>query len=257
MLTSEVKKELVKIIVPFVQEHQKARQYITDEHVRHFMDPHPLDFAWAKEKSDPISKSPLAIIPQDKPTSAPTPAKAEGKKQKGKASDISNITPQSDISRINIKVGKIIHVEKHPEAEKLYVEQIDVGEPTPRTVVSGLVQFIPIEQLKDRLVLVITNLPARALKGVISQGMVLAASNETGDKVELLTVPEGAQIGERITFEGEIGYPDAELNPKHKVFDRVKNDLKTNAEHLACYQNKLFMTSKGPVTASLANANIG
>ena len=42
-------------------------------------------------------------------------------------------------------------MEKHPDAESLYVEKIDLGEPSgPRTIVSGLVDFVPIEEMKDR-----------------------------------------------------------------------------------------------------------
>ncbi|KAF8754984.1 nucleic acid-binding protein [Rhizoctonia solani] len=52
-------------------------------------------------------------------------------------------------SMIDLRVGKIVHVEKHPDADGLYVEQIDIGEPEgPRTVVSGLVNYIPIEQMR-------------------------------------------------------------------------------------------------------------
>lgn len=54
-----------------------------------------------------------------------------------------------DVSRLEIRVGKIVKVDKHPDADSLYVEQIDLGEPTgPRTVVSGLVKFVPIEQMQ-------------------------------------------------------------------------------------------------------------
>jgi len=181
--------------------------------------------------------------------------KQKGKQPKGKQD---NSAQQSDISRLNIKVGKIVHVEKHPEAEKLYIEKIDIGEPTPRTIVSGLVPYVPIEQMINRHVLVLANLAAKSLKGITSQGMVLAASNAAHDKVELFDIPEGVPIGERITFEGETGEPDEELSQKNKIVDRVKNDLKTNELRQACYRNKLFMTSKGPITtASLTNANIG
>lgn len=53
-----------------------------------------------------------------------------------------------DVSRLDIRVGLITDVKKHPDADSLYVEQIDVGEPTPRTVVSGLVKFIPLEKMQ-------------------------------------------------------------------------------------------------------------
>lgn len=65
---------------------------------------------------------------------------------------------------------------KHPEADSLYVEKIDLGEEKPRTIVSGLVNFIPIEQMQDRMVVVLCNLKAAKMRGIESQGMVLCAS---------------------------------------------------------------------------------
>lgn len=52
-----------------------------------------------------------------------------------------------DVSRLDLRVGRIISAEKHPDADSLYVEQVDVGEAAPRTVVSGLVKHIPLEQV--------------------------------------------------------------------------------------------------------------
>lgn len=53
-----------------------------------------------------------------------------------------------DVSRLDLRVGCIIKAEKHPDADSLYVEQVDVGEASPRTVVSGLVKHIPLEQVE-------------------------------------------------------------------------------------------------------------
>lgn len=58
-----------------------------------------------------------------------------------------------DISRLDIRVGIITKVQKHPDADSLYVEEIDVGEPTPRTVVSGLVKYIPLEAMQVKFYL--------------------------------------------------------------------------------------------------------
>jgi methionyl-tRNA synthetase len=52
------------------------------------------------------------------------------------------------IARIDIRVGLITNVQKHPDADSLYVEEIDVGEPAKRTVVSGLVKYIPLEEMQ-------------------------------------------------------------------------------------------------------------
>lgn len=79
-------------------------------------------------------------------------------------------------SRLDIRVGKIIEVSRHPDADSLYVEKIDLGEEQPRTIVSGLVNFIPEEEMQDRMVVVLCNLKAAKMRGVESQGMVLCAS---------------------------------------------------------------------------------
>lgn len=79
-------------------------------------------------------------------------------------------------SRLDIRIGKIVEVSKHPDADALYVEKIDIGEPTTRTIVSGLVNFIPIDEMKDRMVVVLCNLKPAKMRGIESQGMVLCAS---------------------------------------------------------------------------------
>lgn len=79
-------------------------------------------------------------------------------------------------ARLDIRVGKIVEISRHPDADSLYVEKIDVGEEKPRTVVSGLVNFIPIEEMQNRLVVVLCNLKPAKMRGIESQGMVLCAS---------------------------------------------------------------------------------
>lgn len=65
---------------------------------------------------------------------------------------------------------------QHPDADSLYLEKIDVGEPEPRTVVSGLVAYVSQEELQDRLVLVLCNLKPQKMRGIESQAMLLCAS---------------------------------------------------------------------------------
>lgn len=150
-----------------------------------------------------------------------------------------------DITRLDIRVGVIKRVQKHPDADSLYVEEIDVGEPTPRTVVSGLVKYIPLEAMLDRKVCVLCNLKPATMRGIKSQAMVLAASNAEHTNVELVTPPEGAYAGERVQFTGYDGEPDSVLNPKKKIWESVQVDLQTNAELVACYKGVAFTTSAG------------
>lgn len=62
-----------------------------------------------------------------------------------KAKPVENVI---SVSRLDIRVGVIKKVQKHPDADSLYVEEIDCGEDLPRTVVSGLVKYIPIEEMQ-------------------------------------------------------------------------------------------------------------
>lgn len=63
-------------------------------------------------------------------------------------------------------------VDKHPNADALYLEEIDVGEDKPRQVISGLVKFVPREQMENRRVLVVCNLKPAKMRDVMSYGMV-------------------------------------------------------------------------------------
>ena len=60
------------------------------------------------------------------------------------------------ITRLDIRVGLITKAQKHPDADSLYVEEIDVGEAQPRTVVSGLVNYIPLQEMQVSLLLFFT-----------------------------------------------------------------------------------------------------
>ncbi|XP_036302288.1 tyrosine--tRNA ligase, cytoplasmic isoform X2 [Pipistrellus kuhlii] len=162
-------------------------------------------------------------------------------------------------SRLDIRVGKIISVDKHPDADSLYVEKIDVGEAEPRTVVSGLVQFVPKEELQDRLVVVLCNLKPQKMRGIESQGMLLCASMDgSSRRVEPLDPPAGSAPGERVFVKGyEKGQPDDELKPKKKVFEKLQADFKISEECIAQWKQTNFMTTLGCISCkSLKGGNI-
>lgn len=102
----------------------------------------------------------------------PTPGKpVKGNKPVPVAS-----TAEDGPHRLDIRIGKIVEVSKHPDADTLYIEKIDLGEAEPRTIVSGLAKFVPIEEMQDRLVTVLCNLKPAKMRGVESKGMVLCTS---------------------------------------------------------------------------------
>uniref|UniRef100_A0A0K2TKB4 Tyrosine--tRNA ligase n=1 Tax=Lepeophtheirus salmonis TaxID=72036 RepID=A0A0K2TKB4_LEPSM len=165
---------------------------------------------------------------------------------------VSSTTDEIIPSRLNIKVGKIIDVSMHPDADSLYIEKIDLGEPEPRTIVSGLVKFVPIEVMKDRMVVVLCNLKPAKLKGIMSNGMVLCSSKEADDSkaVEPLIPPQGSSAGDQAFIEGyEDGSPDDVLNPKKKVWDKLAVDFKTNEVGHAQWSGNNLCTSKGQIVS--------
>ncbi|PPR05351.1 hypothetical protein CVT24_007965 [Panaeolus cyanescens] len=131
-------------------------------------------------------------------------------------------------SMIDLRVGHIVDVIKHPDADGLYVEQIDLGEETgPRTVVSGLVNYIPIEQMRDKYLVAVCNLKPANMRGVKSFAMVLCATSKDGKEggIELIQPPAGSKPGDRVYFEGEEyenATPLPQLNPKKKIFEAIQ-----------------------------------
>lgn len=105
---------------------------------------------------------------------------------------------------VELRVAKITAVERHPEADKLYIEQLDDGTPEGRTIVSGLVPYYAPEDLLGKSIIVVANLKPAKLRGVVSQGMLLAASNKVGDtdQVDVLFV-EDVQPGARVVLQGQ------------------------------------------------------
>ncbi|XP_039595462.1 tyrosine--tRNA ligase, cytoplasmic [Polypterus senegalus] len=172
-----------------------------------------------------------------------------------KTADNDDIVP----SRLDIRIGKVISVEKHPDANSLFVEKIDVGEPEPRTVVSGLVDYISAEDLQDRLVVLLCNLKPQKMRGIESQAMLLCASKDmNGKKVEPLNPPEGSAPGDHVFVEGyEDGKPDEELKPKKKVFEKLQVDFHISDGCIAQWKERNIMTKLGQITCkSLKGGNI-
>eukprot|EP00775_Hariotina_reticulata_P007753 gene7753-7952_t len=160
------------------------------------------------------------------------------------------------IDMLDIRVGQIVAVQQHPNADALYLEEIDVGEDKPRQVISGLVKFVPKDKMEGRRVVVCCNLKPAKMRDIMSFGMVLCASNDAHDQVDPITPPEGVPVGERIMFEGYSNPPLQEVNPKKKILERLFPDLKTTADGTPTYKGVPFMTSRGPVASTIANAHV-
>ncbi len=102
--------------------------------------------------------------------------------------------------RVDLRVARIEAIERHPKADKLYVETVSLGpELGTRQIVSGLVPYYTREELLGQNILLVANLAPAKLRGVESNGMLLAAQAE--GVVEVVFAPD-AQPGERVMVDG-------------------------------------------------------
>ena len=173
------------------------------------------------------------------------------------------LTPE--LLGMQLLVGKVIACEKHPDAEKLYVETVDCGEPDgPRCVCSGLVPYMSAGDIEGKLVVVVANLKPRKMAGLVSAGMLLCANNggdgEAGTRnVELLVVPDGAVPGERLTWGGASNDPPHGGNKiaKKRIWEEVQPDLGVNGSCEAGWKGIAMTSSAGPVKcASIVDGGV-
>ena len=102
-----------------------------------------------------------------------------------------------DFAKIDLRVATVLSVDKHPEADRLLVLKVDAGEDSPRQIVSGIAEFWSPEELLGRQVVVVANLKPRKLRGLISQGMILAVKKEDG--LALLGPSSGVTSGSKVS----------------------------------------------------------
>ncbi len=114
-----------------------------------------------------------------------------------------NIISFNEWQNLDLRVGKIENVEEIEGADKLYKLNVNLGKGLgKRTLVAGLKPHYDKEKLKDKIVIVFTNLQPRSLMGTESQGMVLAAVSKDKDgkeKVSLLQPDEDIELGSRVS----------------------------------------------------------
>ena len=113
------------------------------------------------EAGKPSSETPV-------PTSTPAPAPAAAAPAQASV---------DDFKKLAFRVGTIVSAEDHPNADRLLVLKVDIGEGAPRQVVAGIKATYQAADLVGKHVVVVANLKPAVLRGVESQGMVLAASD--------------------------------------------------------------------------------
>lgn len=134
--------------------------------------------------------------------------------------------PFADFRRLDLRVGRVLMAEDHPDADRLFKLSIDLGEGSPRTICAGLKDFYTREQMEGRKVIVAANLAPRQLRGVVSRGMCLAADRENADGSEtvLLLRPSDPDVPVGTRFDCGMGGSSDEIDYK-RHFSKVRMEV--------------------------------
>ena len=149
-------------------------------------------------------------------------------------------------SALNLKVGKIIDVKQHPDADKLLIMNVDLGV-EKRTLVAGLKPYYKPEELTGKNIVIVTNLKPAKLRGVESRGMLLAA--EKDETVKVIEAPF-ANPGEQVYIEG--------IEPKTEeiTIDQFAKIKLTVHDKRVVWEGKPLKTKHGDVSVDIADGAI-
>jgi len=194
----------------------------------------------------------------DNANSKDSKAKKE-KKQKKAEPVVLPVDQQADFfnSTIELTVAKIVDVKPNPEGEKLYIETLDDGSGTPRTIQSGLRMYLKESDLLGKHVVIASNLAPRTMRGVESRGMLLAGDYKDADGkdcVEVLDV-SWAKPGTKIVLEGA----DVNASKKAEISGDEFFAVQINAVNgiVEIAGKKLLADGKEIKTVNALNSEIG
>ncbi|MFP3041655.1 methionine--tRNA ligase [Treponema primitia] len=194
------------------------------------------------EKAAPVSKAPAPESKAPAPAEIPAIPEAE--------------LPAAFVKTLDLRVAEIVRIERHPKADKLYIETLDIaGE--ERTIVSGLVPFYKEEELLHKHIIVAYNLKAAKLRGVESRGMLLAASDKDAEGNERVEVLDAGDIptGTRIGIESRE-LPEPEL-PEEITIDTFFTIPILVTDHRVCIGGKVLKAGSIPIsTKTIASGEV-
>ena len=172
--------------------------------------------SWNDSPSEPLFKrldleeilaSEQSLVDADQASEQPSHGVKGGKKSKKKPKmEMNNMTEAPEgtaylnfetFMEVDLRIGRISSVEDHPNADRLYVVRLDDGTEEGRTICAGLKEFYKPEDMVGKNVVFVSNLKPRPLRGVTSEGMMLAADDGEGN-VRLITTDGDIAVGSQV-----------------------------------------------------------
>lgn len=169
------------------------------------------------------------------------------------------VEKQADFFNANIEltVAKITDVKPNPDGDKLYIETLDDGSGTPRTIQSGLRKYLTEADLLGKHVVIASNLAPRTMRGIESRGMLLAGDYKDADGKDCVEVIDAswAKPGTKVVLEGS----DVNASKKAEItgdeFFSVAIEAKDGVVQIA--GKKLLADGKVITTSKALNSEIG
>lgn len=112
--------------------------------------------------------------------------------------DAADVITFDDFARVKMRVARVLEASRHPNADKLLVLKVDLGS-EQRQICAGLVGHYTPEELVGKNIVVVANLAGRMMRGIESQGMLLAACNADHSRVIILTPAADIEPGSAIS----------------------------------------------------------
>ena len=164
--------------------------------------------------------------------------------------------PAHFAKNIQLKVAKIVSVERNPDSDKLYVEHLDDGSGQDRVIQSGLVPYLKEEDLLGKHVIIADNLAPRKMRGIESRGMLLAADykdENNNDAVEILTAP-WAVPGTKVVLEGDDVNASKPETIEADTFFQI--EIKVNNKQVQIGNKTLVADGKKITTEKTVNGDV-
>jgi len=104
-----------------------------------------------------------------------------------------------DFTKIDLRIGQIKKAEKHPNADKLLILTVDLGEEKDRIIVAGLAQHYKPKELENKKAVFVANLEPATLRGIESNGMILAGVSDNKEEINILSIEEKVPAGTKVS----------------------------------------------------------
>jgi methionyl-tRNA synthetase len=143
--------------------------------------------------------------------------------------------------KLDLRLAKILLVESHPNADNLWIIKVNLGILGERQLIAGLKPYYSKEQLLNQWVVVLVNLKPKKLRGISSEGMLLAAQDES--RVSFLTLEGKGYAGEQIMAQGIFSEPEEVI----EIEDFLKAELTVDTNGWVTLEGKVLKTKEGKI----------